>query len=196
MAREYGGKIKAFKNRAGRMCASHSPLGAWKAKFMPRLLCLGQPEKPPIRRHSAAPRKGAKDGPKLHTFTILERVPVRLPAHGAVWAALRKHATRQLIIDADHPEEAFAVDVLLIDQLSGEALKAIAEVLAERRSLLLAAEKHTPDGDILAKRLDRIFERAEWLSIRNLLAAALPRAKTRQSTRRAKRNRVLLLVDA
>ena len=164
---------------------------------MPRLLCLGQPEKPPTRRRSATSGKGAKGEPKQHTFTILERVPIRLPAHAAVWAALRKHATRQLIIDAEHPEEAFAADVVLIDQLSGEALGLITEVLAERRSLALEAEKQVAVGDILAKRLDRIFEQElEWLSIRNLLASTLPRAKARQSTRRTKHNRVLLLVDA
>jgi hypothetical protein len=162
---------------------------------MPRLLCLGQSEK--LTRQRSAAKKGAGSEAKRHTFTILDRVPVRLSAHSVIWAALRKHATRQLIIDADHPEEAFPADVVLIDQLSGEALKAVADVLAERRSLLLAAEKHAPDADILAKRLDRIFEQElEWLSIRNLLAFALPRAKTRQSTRRTKHNRVLLLVDA
>jgi hypothetical protein len=160
-------------------------------------LGLGQPEKPPKRRRSATPRKGAKDEPKRHTFTIIERVPVRLSAHNVVWATLRKHATRQLIIDAEHPEEAFPADVVHIDQLSGEALKAVVDILAERRSLLLDAEKNAPDADILAKRLDRIFEQEfEWLSIRNLLAAALPRAARQPSTRRPKRGRALLLIDA
>jgi hypothetical protein len=163
---------------------------------MPRQLCLGQADQPAKRARSA--KKASKAEPRRHTYTILDRVPVRLPAHKVVWAALRKHATRQLIIDADHPEEAFPADVVLIDQLGGEALKVIAEVLAERRSLLLDAEKHAPDADILAKRLDRIFEQElEWLSIRNLLAAALPRTTPRKTpTRRPKRARVLLLIDA
>lgn len=165
---------------------------------MPRLLCLGQPEKPPTRRRSAAVRKGAKAEAKQHTFTILERVPVRLPAHTVIWAGLRKHATRQLIIDAAFPEEAFAAHVVMIDQLSGEGAKAIAEVLAERRAMALAAEKETPAEDILGKRLDKVFEQElEWLAIRNLLATALPRtAGHKPAARRPKRPRALLLIDA
>jgi hypothetical protein len=162
---------------------------------MPRQICLAQADRPAKRPRSAA--KAGKAEPKRHTFTILERVPVRHAAHSIVWVAVRKHATRQLIIDADHPEEAFPADVVALDQLSGEALSAIAAILAERRSLTLQAEKQAPEGDIFAKRLDRIFEQElEWLSIRNLLAAASPRSKARQSTRRTKHHRVLLLVDA
>jgi hypothetical protein len=164
---------------------------------MPRQLCLGHAQ--PLKRQRArAPRTSNEDKPR--TFTILERVPVRLGAHSVVWAALRKLATRQLIIDAEHPEEAFPADVLLIDRLSADALRALTEALAERRSLMLDAEKHGADSDVLAKRLDRIFEREmEWISIRNLLAAGLTRARgtTRQArgTRHAKGVRALLLLD-
>jgi hypothetical protein len=167
---------------------------------MPRQLCLGQADPPAKRARSAAkaakpPRKSEE---KPHTFTILDRVPVSLSAHTVVWAALRRHASRQLIIDAEHPEEAFPADVVALDQLSAGALSMIADALAERRSLTLAAEKQAADGNVLAKRLDRVFEQEmEWLSIRNLLAAALPRATAGKARgRSAKRRRVLLLIDA
>lgn len=160
---------------------------------MPRLLCLAQtagaPKQP--RAKSAAASKAA---PRPCSFTILERVPVRDSAHTVVWAALRKHATRQRIIDTEHPGEALEAHVVVIDQLGAEAVAMIGEVLAERRTLALASEKGVPASDILGKRLDRLFEQElEWLLIRNLLAAALrPSGK---ATRR-KKARALLLLDA
>ena len=160
---------------------------------MPRLLCLAQAHAP-AKRPRAKAAAAAKAAPRQSAFTMLERVPVRLAVHNGVWAAIRKQATRQPIVDTEHPEEAFAAHVVQLDQLGGEALQAIAGALAERRALMLDAEKHAPDSDVLARRLDRLFEQElEWLAIRNLLASALPRAPGR---RRSKAGRVLLLIDA
>ncbi len=169
---------------------------------MTRQLCLGQLDQPPKKRGRAAakgPAKGPWAEPGRHTFTILERVPVHSPAHAGVWALLRKHATRQLITDAEHAEEAFPAHVIMIDQLGGDAIGSIVEVLAERRATALAAEKGAPGEDVHAKRLDRIFEQElEWLSMRNHLAGALPRASNRKAAPRRgrKRARALLLIDA
>jgi len=160
---------------------------------MPRLLCLAQAHaaaKAPRARSAVVTKAGTKPA----SFTILEQVPVRLAAHTVVWTALRKHGTRQPIIDAEHPGEAFPAYVVPIDQLGADAVRALAEVLAERRSMALAAEKDSP-LDILAKSLDSVFtQELEWLAIRNLLAAAL-RTAGRSAKRGRKPARVLLLID-
>jgi hypothetical protein len=146
------------------------------------------------KRSRAKTAATSKAAPKPCSFTILERVPVRDAAHTVVWAGLRKHGTRQQIIDAEHPGDALPAHVVVIDQLGADAVAAISEVLAERRALALAAEKGPSAGDILGKRLDRLFEQElEWLAVRNLLAAALRAGGT---SARRKKTRVLLLVDA
>lgn len=162
---------------------------------MPRLLCLAQANRLPKSRARAG-SKGAKAEPQHPAFTILERVPVRLAAHSAVWAALRKHGAREAIVDTEHPRETFPAYVVGVDQLSGDGVQAIAEVLAERRAIALAAEKDVPGGDVLAKHLDRLYEQEmEWLAIRNLLAGALSRGAAQTGKQRKKPARALLLID-
>ena len=158
---------------------------------MTRVLCLAQASSAPRTRAKAAAT--AKLAAKPSSYTILERVAVREAAHAVVWAALRKHGTRQPIIDAEHTEEPIAAYVVGIDQLGADSMAAIAEILAERRSLTLEAEKDIPASAVLTKGLDRLLEQElEWILIRNLLAAALrPNGK---STRRRKA-RALLLID-
>ncbi len=58
-------------------------------------------------------------------------------------------------------------------------------------------EKGAVASDILGRRLDKLFEQEmEWLAIRNLLAAALPRFPAgKASTRRKPPARALLLID-
>ena len=115
------------------------------------------------------------------------QLSLSVPSREALWQWAR-----------EHPEEAFAANVIAIDKLTPEAVAAIATVLAEGRALALGAEKHAPDSDVLAKRLDKLFEQElEWLAIRNLLAAALPRTGGRKPAgKRGKKGaRVLLLLD-
>lgn len=168
---------------------------------MVRVLCFAQ-------MHAAArqPRAAAKGGKvagkaaaaaKPASFTMLERVPVRLTAHTPVWAALRKHGTRQPIVDAEHPQDSFPAHVVAIEALGADAVAAVAEVLAERRALMLAGEKGGGPADILGRPLDKLFEQEmEWLAIRNLLAAALAGAGTPPRGRKKKPARALLLIDA
>jgi hypothetical protein len=119
---------------------------------------------------------------------------VREPAHAIVWASLRKHGTRLQIIDAEHPGEPIAAHVVAVDQLGADSVTAIAEILAERRALTLAAEKDIPAGAVLTKGLDRLLEQElEWILIRNLLAAAL---RSNGNGTRRKKARALLLIDA
>ncbi len=161
---------------------------------MTRFLCLAQAHASPKQPRSKSQRTGKDAAALPAAFTFLERVPVRLAAQKPVWDVLRKHASRQMIIDDAHKGDAFAADVVLIDRLGGEALASIASVLAERRAMALAAEKDAPASDILGKRLDRIFEQElEWLHVRNLLAGAL-RSGGRGGRR--KPTRALLLIDA
>lgn len=162
---------------------------------MSRVLCLAQAHGA-VKQPRGKTVRAAKDAPKPITFTILERVPLRLAANKPVWDALRKHATRQPIIDDAHAGAAFPADVVLVGQLGSEAAMSIASVLAERRAMVLAAEKDAPASDILSKRLDRLFEQEmEWLALRNLLAAALPRGGPR-SSKRSKTTRALILIEA
>jgi hypothetical protein len=161
-----------------------------------RLICLAQLSKASGPRATPAAKKRAgKAAPRPQTYTFLERVPVRLSAHKPVWDALRKHATRLAVVDAEHPKDAFNADVVPLDQLSGETWAAVALVLAERRALALDAEKQATAGEILGKPLDPIFaQELEWLMLRNLLAAAMPRAPAKAGRAR-KTNRALLLLD-
>ena len=157
---------------------------------MSRVLCLAEAHAAARQPRGKASR-AAKDKPA--SFTILERVPLRLSAHKPVWDALRKHAARLDIIDAEHPDDTFPASVLLLDQLTAEAAAEVSSVLGERRALVLAAEKEGIDSDILGKPLDKIFEQElEWLQIRNLLAIAL---RANGKSKRAKRPRALLLIE-
>jgi len=157
-----------------------------------RQLCLAQAHAP-AKRSRAKSAAAAKAAPHPCPHTILERVPLRHAAHAVVWSALREHATRQTVIDSEHPGEAFPAYVVDISRLGGEAVSSITQVLAERRATALDAEKGTEGGDILAKRLDRTFEQEiEWMMIRNLLAAAL---RAGGKSGRRKPARALLLID-
>ena len=158
---------------------------------MSRILCLAQPHG--ALKQPRAKARGASAAPKPQSFTILERVPLLLPAHKPIWDALRKHASQFMIVDDAHPEDTFGADVVPFDRLGADAIASITGVLAERRAMALEAEKDPASGDILAKRLDRIFEQElEWLQIRNLLAmAARPAAKSG----RKKPAKALLLID-
>lgn len=157
---------------------------------MSRVLCLADAHGAARQPRGKASR-AAKEKPPA--FTILERVPLRLAAHKPVWDALRKHAARQDMIDAEHPDDTFAASVLPLDQLTAEAAAEVSSVLGERRALILAAEKEGIDSDILGKPLDKIFEQElEWLQIRNLLAIAL---RANGKGKRGKRTRALLLIE-
>jgi hypothetical protein len=161
-----------------------------------RLICLGQVSKSPRGRQAGPAKKRAgKAAPRPQAYTFLERVPLRLSAHKPVWDALRRHATRHVVVDAEHPKDTFNADVIPLDQLSGEAWAALGLVLAERRALTLDAEKQATASEILGKPLDPIFaQELEWLTLRNLLAAAMPRTPAKQARVR-KSNRALLLLD-
>ena len=159
-----------------------------------RLICLAQLSKA-SRGGSAPAKKRGKAPPRPQTYTFLERVPLRLAAHRPVWDALRKHATRQVVVDAEHPKDTLNADVIPLDQLSGESWAALGLVLAERRALALDAEKQATASEILGKPLDPIFaQELEWLTLRNLLAAAMPRTPAK-TARARKTNRALLLLD-
>ncbi|MFA5901953.1 MAG: hypothetical protein WC829_22890 [Hyphomicrobium sp.] len=162
---------------------------------MSRVLCLAEIH--PTKRTRAKKAVPDKTDAQTLSLTILDRVRVGAAAHTPVWATLRKHGTRLAVIDAEHPEDALSAYVIMIDQLGGEAVHSLGQVLAALRTSALAAEKDTTGADILGKRLDRFFEQElEWLSIRNLLAAALPRAGGGRAGKRAKKSsRALLLID-
>lgn len=162
---------------------------------MSRVLCLAEAH--PVAKRTRAKAGGDKVAAKPLSVTIVERVRVDAAAHTPVWATLRKHGTRQSIVDAAHPADALSAYVIMVDQLGGEAVRGIADVLAGLRTTALAAEKDATGEDILGKRLDRVFEQElEWLSIRNLLAAALPRAAGGRAGKRARKSsRALLLID-
>jgi hypothetical protein len=161
-----------------------------------RLICLGQVSKVSRGRQPGAKKRAGKaQQPRPQAYTFLERVPLRLSAHKPVWDALRRHATRLPVIDAEHPKDTFNADVIPLDQLSGEAWAALSLVLADRRALALDAEKQSTASEILGKPLDPVFaQELEWLTLRNLLAAAMPRTPAK-STRARKSNRALLLLD-
>jgi hypothetical protein len=160
-----------------------------------RLICLAQLSKAARGKPAPARKRAGKAAPRQQAYTFLERVPLRLPAHKPVWEALRRHATRQAVVDAEHPKDAFNAEVIPLDQLSGEAWAALALVLAERRALTLDAGKQATASEILGKPLDAIFaQELEWLNLRNLLAAAMPRTPTK-AARVRKSARALLLVD-
>jgi hypothetical protein len=156
------------------------------------MLCLAQPHGA-LKQPRSKPARASSPAPKPQSFTILERVPMRLPAHKPIWDALRKHAAQHAIVDDAHPEEAFAADIVAFDRLSADAIASISAVLAERRAMALDAEKDPPGSDLLAKRLDRIFEQEmEWLAIRNLLAMA---ARGGGKGGKRKASKALLLID-
>jgi hypothetical protein len=162
-----------------------------------RLICLAQVSKASRGRQPSPAKKRASKAqqPRPQAYTFLERVPLRLSAHKPVWEALRRHATRLPIVDAEHPKDAFPADVIPLDQLSGEAWAALSLVLMERRALALDAEKQATASEILSKPLDPIFaQELEWLSLRNLLAAAMPRTPAKPARARNS-NRALLLLD-
>ena len=158
---------------------------------MPRLICLAHPIK---RRKPTTVVSGARAirvPEPQRVYGILDRVPVILEVHTPIWEALRLHATHQLVIDEAHPEEALSADVILIDRLSNGALHDVERALAERRARLLEAGKAITGKGMLAKEWDRVFDREkEWLAIRGLLAAAIPRST------KSKKNRALLLIKA
>lgn len=163
---------------------------------MSRVLCLAQAHVA-AKPSRAKSKRAAAEAPKPPSFTMLERLPVRLPAHKPVLDILRTHATPQMIVDDAHPKDALKAHVVLVDQLGSEAVISIASALAERRAMALSAEKECSAGDVLTKRLDRIFEQElEWLALRNLLAAALPRTPAAGGKARKPRARALLLIDA
>jgi hypothetical protein len=161
-----------------------------------RLICLAQVSKAPRGRQPRTKKRAGKaQQARPLSYTFLERVPLRLSAHKPVWDALRKHATRLPVIDAGHPKDTFDADLIALDKLSGETWAALGLVLAERRALALDAEKQATASEILSKPLDAIFaQELEWLMLRNLLAAAMPRTPGK-SARARKSNRALLLLD-
>jgi hypothetical protein len=164
---------------------------------MSRVLCLAQAHAAAKPSRAKSKRAASGEGPKPKSFTMLERLPVNLPAHKPVLDILRKHATQQTIVDDAHPKDALKAHVVLVDQLGSEAVMSIASALAERRAMALSAEKDFSGGDVLSKRLDRIFEQElEWLALRNLLAAALPRSPAAGGKARKTRARALVLIDA
>ena len=159
---------------------------------MVRMLCLAQAQPPANRRGRRKAAKAAEASATQQTFIILERAPVG-QSHRTIWNALRRHGEKQHVIDSEFPQDAFQADVITLDRLSGDAIAAIASVLAERRAMTLAAQKDGVADDLLAKRWDKLFEQEmEWLAIRNLLATAVRRPRKGSGRRAA---RALLLID-
>jgi hypothetical protein len=113
----------------------------------------------------------------------------------SIWDTLRRHASRQLVIDEEHPEEALPADVLPIEALSNGALDDIEHVLTRHHTQSLKAQQALAQKGILAKDWDKLFDQEkEWLAIRGLIAAALPRSGA-SSAKRSK-ERALLLIKA
>jgi hypothetical protein len=154
---------------------------------MPRLICLGHA----VKRKA---EKGSRSRPApepQRVYSILESVPLRLAFHVPIWRALAEHATRQLVIDQEHPEEAMPAEVLPLDRLANGALERIERALRDRLTKTRQDIDTGVQRGVLAKDLDGAFEREkEWLAIRGLLASALPR------TKKAKKGRAILLINA
>lgn len=164
---------------------------------MPWIVCLGHPTTKKQRGKASDATPSAQ---KHITFSIVERVSIHNAVHASVWEALRKAGNRQLVIDAEHPEEAFPADVLNIADIKGDILESIETALSNARTKALDVEKTANGQGSLAKVLDRTFdEQREWLALRTLLVAAVIRPISGskplpKSKRKAKC--ALLLVDA
>jgi hypothetical protein len=157
---------------------------------MPRLICLAHPIK---RKPGKGPRpkkiKGAPEPQRV--YGILERVPVYLDVHASIWEALRAHATHQLVIDDEHPEEALPADVIPAERLRNGALDDVERALAERRERMVRDGSAIAGKGVLAKEWDRVFDREkEWLAIRAVLASAISRSS------KSTKSRALLLITA
>jgi hypothetical protein len=158
---------------------------------MVRVLCWAQMQSPPKKRGRG---RNAKLPPSQPTFTILERVTLRQPAHKAVWDLLRRYGEKQSIVDSEFPADAMRADVIDLEKLSTESIQTITAALAERRLLQLQSSKDAEAGDLLAKRWDKLFEQElEWVALRNLLATALRKPA---KPRRSGALRALLLISA
>src|SRR5712671_5140499 len=163
---------------------------------MPWIVCLAQP----VTNTRGKGTIDAAPPQKQIRFNIVERVPILNAVHAPVWEALRKAGNRQLVIDADHPEEAFQADVINIGEINDDVLNSIECALTIARSKALDAEKTATSDGSLDKSLDRTFDQQrEWLALRILLAKAgvrpvADRKPARKANVRAKR--ALLLVDA
>ena len=164
---------------------------------MPWVICLGNPV---TRNVSKKTSDNISDARRSITFTIIERVPIHRAEHKGVWDALRACGTRQLFIDADHPEEAMPADVVNVADLKGERLVSIEAALVTARRMALREEASRRDNGPLAKLLDRTFEeQREWLSIRTLLAHSIIRpfgSRRIEPKAASRRKRVLILVEA
>ncbi len=157
---------------------------------MPRLLCLAKAA--PSKRSRGKRAERPQEPRRL--YGILEQVPVYLQANVPIWNALRQHAKHQLIIDEEHPEEAFAADVLPLGTLTDGALDDIEHALSQRRAHVLKSEQALQEKGLLSKEWDKLFDQEkEWLAIRGLIASAIPRGAA--AIKRAK-NRALLLIKA
>lgn len=155
---------------------------------MPRLICLGKAVK---RRAGQGRRPRAVEPEPQRVYSILERVPLHLAFHVPIWNALAKHATRQLVIDREHPEEAMPAEVLPLDHLANGAMESIEDALKDRLTKIRNDINTGVPKGVLTKDLDGAFEREkEWLAIRGLLATALPR------TKKTKKDRAILLINA
>jgi hypothetical protein len=163
---------------------------------MPWQVCLAQPK---MKSRSESSDAGPASRQQM-TYEIIDRVVFLNPSHAPIWDALKKAGNRHLVIDANHPEEAFQADVVSIADIKGDALAAIECALSHTRSSALNAEKAASGRGPLAKSLDRTFEeQREWLALRTLLVSAVirrvddgklpPKAKV-------KRKRAFLLLDA
>ena len=124
---------------------------------MSRQLCLAKAAK----RRSPSKRSGGKHADRSQEprrlYGILERVPVYLQANVPIWDALRRHATHQLIIDEEHPEEAFAADVLPLGTLTDGALDDIERALSQRRAHVLKSEQALQEKGLLSKEWDKLL---------------------------------------
>jgi hypothetical protein len=173
---------------------------------MPRMICYAQAKRRKTAKGKASTHRsgGGSVSDSSVTYTILDRVPMYLSEHTEIWDAIFTLGQRQLIIDEEHPDDAFHATVLQTESINGDALASIESTLSEVRDRFLDAEKAVREkNEVLGKPLDSLYsEQKEWLGIRMLLANAIVRSsatKTRVKkarVKKAKKNRAILLIDA
>jgi hypothetical protein len=166
---------------------------------MPRVICYAEAKQRKTAKRKANPSGGSSASENAVTYAILDRVPMYLAEHTEIWDAIFTLGHRQLIIDEEHPGDAFHATVLQTESLNGDALASIESTLSEVRDRSLDAEKAVREkNEVLGKPLDSLYsEQKEWLGIRMLLANAIVRSSaTKARVKKAKKNRAILLIDA
>jgi hypothetical protein len=153
--------------------------------MMPRQVCL-------------AVAAGTNTTGKLCTFSVLERVPLRLKAHAEIWNVLKTCADARQIVDANHPEDSFPANVLDLADLSGESRTTLEDAVAQARAKALGVERIQTHNGPFAKSLNSSFDQQrEWLALRALLVQGLGQSRASAPTQTNRKLwRVLLLIDS